>query len=38
MIAVRFSILFSAPLAICSAIFLAKIIRLVHGADNKFED
>jgi asparagine N-glycosylation enzyme membrane subunit Stt3 len=38
MIAVRFSILFSAPMAICSAIFLAKIIRLAHGADKKFED
>jgi asparagine N-glycosylation enzyme membrane subunit Stt3 len=38
MIAVRFSILFSAPVAICSAIFLAKIIRLADGADKKFGD
>jgi len=36
--AVRFSILFSAPLAIGSAILLAKIIRLSSGEDKAIED
>ncbi|MEM7819493.1 MAG: STT3 domain-containing protein [Candidatus Aenigmatarchaeota archaeon] len=37
-IAIRFSILFSAPMAICSAIFLSKLIRFALGVDKKFED
>ncbi len=36
--AVRFSMLFSAPMAIGSAIFLSKILRMILGEDNKFED
>ena len=37
-VAVRFSILFSAPIAIGSAIFLSKMFRLASGEDQKFED
>lgn len=37
-IAVRFSILFSAPIAIGSAIFISKIWRMASGEDKKFED
>ena len=37
-IAVRFSMLFAAPMAIGSAIFLSKLFRLVSGEDQKFED
>jgi asparagine N-glycosylation enzyme membrane subunit Stt3 len=36
--AVRFSILFSAPIAIGSAIFLAKLMRMASGEDKKLED
>ncbi|MBI5060816.1 MAG: hypothetical protein HZB67_00720 [Candidatus Aenigmarchaeota archaeon] len=38
MAAVRFSILFSAPIAIGSAILLAKFYRMISGEDKKFED
>ncbi len=38
MAAVRFSILFSAPIAIGSAIFLSKIYRMISGEDKKLED
>jgi asparagine N-glycosylation enzyme membrane subunit Stt3 len=37
-VAVRFSILFSAPLAIGSAILLSKLIRMTDGEDNTFGD
>ncbi|MFC2143725.1 hypothetical protein ACFLQN_04980, partial [Candidatus Aenigmatarchaeota archaeon] len=37
MVAVRFTILFSAPLAIGSAILLSKLIRLSTGQDEKLE-
>jgi len=37
-VAVRFSILFSAPIAIGSAIFLSKLWRLTTGEDTTFED
>ena len=36
--AVRFSILFAAPIAIGSAIFLAKIYRMASSEDKKLED
>ena len=36
--AVRFSILFSAPLALGSAIILAKLLRIATGDDKKLED
>ncbi len=38
MIAIRFSILFSAPLALGSAIILSKIIRMTTGEDKSFGD
>ncbi len=37
-VAVRFSILFSAPIAVGSAILFSKIIRLITGEDAKIED
>lgn len=37
-VAVRFSILFSAPIAVGSAILFSKIIRLITGEDRKLED
>lgn len=37
-VAIRFSILFSAPLAIGSAIFLSKLIRMGTGEDKGFSD
>ena len=37
-VAVRFSILFSAPIAVGSAILFSKIARLITGEDAKFED
>lgn len=37
-VAVRFSILFSAPIAVGSAILFSKIIRLISGEDRKLED
>ncbi len=38
LVAIRFSILFSAPLAIGSAILLSKLIRMGTGEDKKFSD
>lgn len=38
LVAVRFSILFTAPMAIGSGILLSKIIRMATGEDKKFED
>lgn len=37
-VAVRFSILFSAPIALGVAILFSKIIRMLSGEDKKFED
>ncbi|MCX6818580.1 MAG: hypothetical protein NT129_01105 [Candidatus Aenigmarchaeota archaeon] len=37
-IAVRFSILFAAPMAIGSSILLSKILRMITGEDKKIED
>ena len=37
-VAIRFSTLFSAPLAIGSAIFLAKLIRMGTGEDKSWSD